>query len=486
MVNDALRSLRLARGWTQMEVAERVSDAVKAATGTVPAVDALMISRLERGSITWPGKNYREALRTVFDAPDTEALGLYPKRTRRDAQEVDASKSRGFLALAATGQTEPKGEQLDLISIGDGSPSISDADTRAPGIVTAIIESTTADRAEVTLLTAAQEAANFAAWAECMNTGDVAIASLNFRARNLAAESLTMPPADVASRAAALNRETFALLKGHHKPHHARDLYAIAAQTCALLAWLSGDLGALDAATLQGSAAQVCADHADHPEVSAWVAVVRSKTAFWRGDYLAAAQLAQHAASYSPPGTAAVMLACQEADAYSKLGAADHTTEALRRADKAAGSIKAADTIGGLFSCEPARHANYSSGSYLLTGRPDLALIETDRALAEFGTDTSYGFGTIGQVHITRTLAFIASGDLDGAAQAVRPVLDLPVERRLATLKDRLRSATPTLGRRAMRGSAVATPLRAEITEFCGVSSAQRQLTTGTPMKEHS
>lgn len=92
MVNDALRSLRLARGWTQMEVAERVSDAVKAATGTVPAVDALMISRLERGSITWPGKNYREALRTVFDAPDTEALGLYPKRTRRDAQEVDASK----------------------------------------------------------------------------------------------------------------------------------------------------------------------------------------------------------------------------------------------------------------------------------------------------------------------------------------------------------------------------------------------------------
>jgi transcriptional regulator with XRE-family HTH domain len=441
--NERIKALRHARGWTQREAANAVASIVSADTGRghPTGIDAQWIGRLERGERRWPNADYRAALRTAY-------------RVRTDAE-------------------------LGLTGIRERYALDNEARIGAPAADTAPIESATY-RPETTLLTAAQEAADFASWAERVNTGDVTIISLNMRARELAATALTMPPAQVASDAAALNRETFTLLKGHHKPRHARDLYAIAAQTCALLAWLSGDLGALDAATLQGSAAQVCADHADHPEVSAWVAVVRSKTAFWRGDYLTAAQLAWQGASYSPPGTAAVMLACQEADAYSKLGVVDRAAEALRRADKAAEAIHGADTIGGLFSCEPARHANYASGSHLLAGRPDLALVEAGRALTEISSDSRYGFGTIGQVHITRTLAFISHGDLDGATEAVRPVLDLPEERRLATLKDRLRSAISSLGRPAVRDSAVAAPLRAEITEFCGTSSAQRQLTTGT------
>jgi transcriptional regulator with XRE-family HTH domain len=360
----------------------------------------------------------------------------------------------------------------------------SSADAFKQGRQPAIIGASVADRPVDALFTAAQEAADFASWAERLNAGGVAITSLTIRARELARACLTMPPAEMAGHAAALNREAFALLKGHHKPAHARDLYAIAAQTCALLAWLSGDLGALDAATLQGSAAQVCADHADQPEVTAWVAVVRSKTAFWCGDYLGAARLARQGAACSPPGTAAIMLACQEADAYSKLGAVDLARQALQRAEDAAESVRGADTIGGLFSCAPARHANYSSGAHLAIGQLDLALAEAERALAECEIDPAYGFGTVGQIHLTRALAFTANGDLDGAAEAARPVLDLAPERRLATLKDRLRPMATALGRNAVQKNVTAGALRAEITEFCGVASLQRQLMPGSTERE--
>jgi transcriptional regulator with XRE-family HTH domain len=330
------------------------------------------------------------------------------------------------------------------------------------------------------LATAAWEAADFGAWAERLNAGDVAITSLTIRARQLAAACLTAPPADVIGLAADLNREAFALLRGHHKPAHARDLYLIAGQTCALLTWLSGDLGALDAARVYGSAAQVCADLADQPELSGWVAAVRSKTAFWCGDYLAAVQLARRGLAFAPPGTAAVMLACQEADAYAKLGAFDLVAASLQRAEDEAQRQRGSDTVGGLFSCGPARHANYAAGSRLALGDPARALSETDRALAEFDADPGYGFGTVAQVHLTRVFAFVARADLDGAAEAVRPVLDLPRGRRLATLTERLRPLASILDRQAVRGSAVAAPLRAEIVEFCG-APGQRQLAAGNP-----
>jgi transcriptional regulator with XRE-family HTH domain len=332
------------------------------------------------------------------------------------------------------------------------------------------------------LATAAREAAEFGAWAERLNVGDVAITSLAVRARDMSEACLTAPPADVIARAADLNREAFALLRGHHRPTHARDLYTIAGQTCALLTWLSGDLGALDAARVHGSAAQVCADHAEQPELSAWVAAVRSKTAFWCGDYPAAAELASRGLTLAPPGTAAVMLACQAADAYAKLGARDRAMAALTRAEDEAQRQRGADTLGGLFACGPARHANYAAAALLTLGDPAPALAAADRALAGFAADARYGFGTVAQTHLTRALAFAATADLDGAQAAARPVLDLPPGRRLATLTERLRPLAAILSRPAMRTSTVAGPLREEITEFCG-APGQRQLTSGHPRR---
>ena len=102
-MNERFKALRLARGWTQGELAELTCAKVREATGHTPAVDAQAISRIERGEITWPSRATRTALRTLLRSDSDADLGLYPKRTRREAEREDATKRRDFIALAGVG-----------------------------------------------------------------------------------------------------------------------------------------------------------------------------------------------------------------------------------------------------------------------------------------------------------------------------------------------------------------------------------------------
>ncbi len=103
MTNDLLRSLRLAQGWTQGELAELVCRHIEVATGRGSAFDAQAVSRIECGEISWPRDATRVALMAVLGVKTPYALGLHPKRTRRDGEKDDATKRRDFLALAGVG-----------------------------------------------------------------------------------------------------------------------------------------------------------------------------------------------------------------------------------------------------------------------------------------------------------------------------------------------------------------------------------------------
>lgn len=105
MTNDLLRSLRLARGLTQGELAELVCRHIERATGRAAAVDAQAVSRMECGEISWPRGATRAALMAVLEVETPYALGLHPKRTRRDGEKDEATKRRDFLALAGIGAT---------------------------------------------------------------------------------------------------------------------------------------------------------------------------------------------------------------------------------------------------------------------------------------------------------------------------------------------------------------------------------------------
>jgi tetratricopeptide (TPR) repeat protein len=103
MVNERFRSLRQSLSLTQGELAALACSEVQRTTGHRPAIDAQAIGRIERGEITWPSRATREALRTLLRSDSDADLGLYPKRTRRDAGKEDATKRRDFLALTGIG-----------------------------------------------------------------------------------------------------------------------------------------------------------------------------------------------------------------------------------------------------------------------------------------------------------------------------------------------------------------------------------------------
>lgn len=317
------------------------------------------------------------------------------------------------------------------------------------------------------VIAAAQRAARFGAWAERTGLGQVTIEVLHQQVRTLAQDCLRLPPADAALNASHLADHVYGLIRENHRPGLAKQLYRIASQVGGILAWLSGDLGQLDAAALQARTAWACAELAEDPATSAWACVVASKTALWRDDLAGAADFARRGAAIAAPGSAAIMLACQQADVFSQLGAVSEAKAALRDALDATDRQRGADPVGGLMECGPVRRLNYFSGAYLVIGEPDTALADADAALDLCAGEPKVGFGTVAQIHITRGMAHIAAGRVDAGDDALRPVLNLPVPQRLATLTSRLARLPVTLTDTQQLRGRDASALAEEITEFC-------------------
>ncbi|MCX9192663.1 hypothetical protein C3Y87_14820 [Carbonactinospora thermoautotrophica] len=309
---------------------------------------------------------------------------------------------------------------------------------------------------EEMIMSAADESAEFGAWAEASNVGDNTLEQFDAEIRHLASLYLQTSPLPLFHRTVRLRDRAFDLLEGHQHPSQTRDLYLIAGQLCALLAWMSGDLGQPAAAETQGRTAWVCAERAGHDGLRAWVLSTRSKTAFWAGRYHEAIRFAQRGQEYAPTDTAAVMLACQEADAWAELGDAQAAKDALERVQRARDQVNSPDHIGGLFSCGPARQANYAAGVLLRMGEPDAAIREADRALAQFRSGEQRAYGTEAQTHISRAAGYLMTRqpDPEGSAEALAPLLALPAEQRLDTIVKRLQQVNRLLAHARLKGGA--------------------------------
>lgn len=76
-----LRAARAASGLTQGQLAELANAQVEAATGTLGAMEADYVGRLERGIHRWPNKSYRQALRAVLHVASDADLGFFSARS---------------------------------------------------------------------------------------------------------------------------------------------------------------------------------------------------------------------------------------------------------------------------------------------------------------------------------------------------------------------------------------------------------------------
>ncbi|GAA0897923.1 MULTISPECIES: hypothetical protein [Streptomyces violaceusniger group] len=228
----------------------------------------------------------------------------------------------------------------------------------------------------------------------------------------------------------------FTLLEQQRRPAQARQLYFLAGVTGGLLAKASHDMADPHAALTQARTAYVCADNADHNGLRAWIRGLQSLVSYWAGRTRESVRYAQSGAEFAASNTASVWLPMNEARAWASLGNANAARAAIERAEAAWDSVQEdeVDELGGLCTFGRARQIYYAAEalSWLpseVTAADDYARRAVDAY--EDSSSPEWAFGDQAGSRSALAIARIQAGELEGAAEAVAPVLDLAPEQRI-------------------------------------------------------
>jgi transcriptional regulator with XRE-family HTH domain/tetratricopeptide (TPR) repeat protein len=455
-------AFRQAQGWTQDQVAARLN---AAGTGAATYTGA-RVSDYER----WPFGGRRPSitvLRSLGRIYETDVSRLV------DLDDLESMPESETRALVQSPEAHPPPAKLVHVE--------------RPGNIIGqhpALDLSTTMHSEMDLVMAVTERTQeFGSWSESSNVGPLTLADIAANTKRIAQDYLTDPPAVVYARAAQQADRVFRLLQtGRQHLDQTKELYRWAGYLCTLLAWMAGDLGQQAAAETQARTAWACTEPAADATLRAWVLSTMSKIYLWDQRFEDAADAAARGFAIAPKGTAAIMLACQEADAWAEIGAGDRATTALERVEEAHQQNER-DEVGGLLHCGDLRKHNYTGSVLLRIGKPLDAIQRADAALQSAKADSFPAYGTLAQVRIWAATAHLqvaaksepGSPGIDGAAELLSPVLSIPVEKRLDTVVRRLRevsrfiSSTP-----ALDASRPGQQLRSDIIDFCTTGSIRQ------------
>ncbi|HZN20773.1 MAG TPA: hypothetical protein VFB84_21705 [Micromonosporaceae bacterium] len=133
------------------------------------------------------------------------------------------------------------------------------------------------------------------------------------------------------------------------------------------------------------------------------------------------------------------------------------------------------DAIGGLLAFSPAKQRYYAAGTYVcLDDEQERAQTEALSALDlfEHGRPEDRSFSDEAGARAELALARVHAEQVDGAREALAPVLALEPERRIGGIITSAGRVHHALRRRRYTGSPVARDLREEIESFCRVPAA--------------
>jgi tetratricopeptide (TPR) repeat protein len=230
----------------------------------------------------------------------------------------------------------------------------------------------------------------------------------------------------------------FALLERRQPPQQARQLHFLASVTSGLLAKASHDFADPHAAMLQARTAVLCADQADHNGLRAWLRGLQSMVAYWAGRYAEAVRYAEMGTAFANHGggTTSVWLPVSAARGYAALGNSERALNAIRTAEDAWNAVEpdAVDELGGICTFNQPRTMYYAADALAwLPAEADNAVTYSDRAVAAYAdrTDPAWAFGDEAGSHADLAISRVASRDLEGAEEALAPVLELAPEQRI-------------------------------------------------------
>ena len=256
--------------------------------------------------------------------------------------------------------------------------------------------------------------------------------------RDLALAYPTRPLPDVLGHLVSTQETVFGLLARPQRPSHGRQLYFLAGVVGGMLAKASHDLSDSSAALTQSRTAYLCAEQADHPGLRAWISGLQSLISYWAGRPHESIRYAQRGAEFAARSgnTSTVWLPASEARAWARVGDTEQTLAAIQRAEEAWNTVQLdeLDELGGLATFSRARQLYYAADALAwIPDQADSAERYSTQAVAAYADPNSpdWAFGDQAGAHSDLAIARIARGELEGAAEAIAPVLGLPVEQRI-------------------------------------------------------
>lgn len=284
----------------------------------------------------------------------------------------------------------------------------------------------------------ADRARDFLTRAEASNVGAETIDQLADDVRRLVVAYQQQPLERLLGDMADTQDRAFTLLEGRQKPNQTRDLYLLAGVAAGLMAKASHDLGASHDAMTQARAAYTCADNAAHDGLRAWARGLQSLIAYWSGrldDAVRYAEQGTDAVGHSR-GTSVVWLASSQARALAALGRVEEAHAAVDRATEARDQVQPdeLDELGGLCTFNRPRQLYYAADALSwASSEADhterLAMEALDAYAVAPAQDRA--FGDEAGTRCALALARVQRRQIDGAAEAMAPVLELPPAQRI-------------------------------------------------------
>lgn len=326
---------------------------------------------------------------------------------------------------------------------------------------------------EEMLRMAATRARNFTLLSGQTDLSDETLEQVADDVRSLCVAYPQQPLATVLPDMVTTQDTLFALLENRRRPQQARQLYLLAGMSAGLLAKASHDMADPQAAMTQARAAYLCADYADHNGLRAWIRGLESLITYWDGRPRESVRYAQQGAEAArlSGSTAGVWLAVSEARAQASLGNVEATRAAIDQAERAwdaVGQGNEVDEMGGLAVFTRSRQVYYGAEALsLLSSEAQAAEEHAVRAVAAYADERApdWAFGDAAGSRSALAVARVHRGEVEGAAEALAPVLGLPQDKRIRGIVSCARNVH-TAVTRAGADSSAARDLQEEIEVF--------------------
>ncbi|MFG3140936.1 hypothetical protein ACGFZA_32620 [Streptomyces sp. NPDC048211] len=404
----------------------------------------------------------RLGLRDVDPAPKTIEGWIYEGRKPQRVFRPAIVEMLGY-SLEQLWSEVPEGTAARSIPLTGASPTGRHADVGVD-----------LDEMKRTGAMAVRRARDFLLGADRERVGDDTLGMLDDEVRRLVADYPRVPLSEVWPDLLETQDQVFRLLEGGRvRPSQLRDLNVAGAVLSFLVAKGFNDMEVTHEATMMTRVAAACARDAEHPGLIALTHGLKSLIAYWgekpADAYHYASTGAESAAGLQ--GTVGLWLLGLQARAAAVLGDEETVRSANQQAADRRESVTPddLDELGGLFTYAPEKQLYYAVESEALLGHGGSELAaQAEKAVRDFSNPEApnWAFGDLAGAQCDLALVRLFSGDVDGAAEAIRPVLDLPASHRNNGIIVSAMRVRNSLTAGPVRTAVVARDLRAEIEAF--------------------